>query len=73
MTRALPLAAAALFLGGCSDSTDSGFGKDRVATGDVVPDWSLEDVNATSPTAGEVVSPSDLRGQVSVWYYGHST
>lgn len=37
------------------------------------PDWALEDVNATSPTFGEVVSPSDLRGQVSVWYFGHST
>ena len=37
------------------------------------PDWSLVDVNATSPTFDEVVSPSDLRGQVSVWYFGHST
>ena len=35
--------------------------------------WALQDVNATSPTFEQVVSPADLIGQVSVWYFGHST
>ena len=36
-------------------------------------DWSLEDVNATSPTAGQQVSPSDYLGRVSAWAFLHST
>ncbi len=37
------------------------------------PDFSLEDVNATSATFGQVVSPRDHLEQVSGWYFGHST
>ncbi len=40
---------------------------------DPAPDFQLEDVNATSPTFGQTVSPRDLLGQVSAWYFTHST
>ncbi len=35
-----------------------------------VADFSLDDVNATSPTSGQQVSPRDYMGQVSGWYFG---
>lgn len=38
-----------------------------------VIDFGLEDVNATSPRFGEVVSPRDYLQKVSGWYFGHST
>jgi hypothetical protein len=40
---------------------------------DAVADFALTDVNATSPSAGRAVSPRDYLGQVSAWYFGHST
>jgi hypothetical protein len=52
---------------------DSGEGVQQASFDGVAPEWSLTDVNATSPTFNEEVSPSDLRGQVSVWYFGHAT
>jgi hypothetical protein len=39
----------------------------------VVPEFSLEDDNPVTPTYGTLVSPSDLAGAVSAWYFGHST
>ncbi len=38
-----------------------------------VPDFSLIDVNTTSPTYMQAVSPRQFMGQVSGWYFGHST
>jgi hypothetical protein len=38
-----------------------------------VPDFLLMDVNTTSPTSGEMVSPLDFPGAVTGWYFGHST
>ena len=38
-----------------------------------VPDFSLIDVNETSPTYNQSVSPRDFMGEVSAWYFGHST
>ena len=38
----------------------------------MVPDFSLVDTNATSPSAGEAVSPRDYRERVSAWYFGHA-
>lgn len=38
-----------------------------------VPDFALTDVNATSETYQQMVSPQDYVGQVSGWYFGHST
>ncbi len=37
------------------------------------PDFSLEDVNPTSPTYGQVVSPRDLLETVTGWYFAHAT
>ena len=37
-----------------------------------VPDFSLEEVNASSATYGELISPSDFLGKASAWYFGHS-
>jgi hypothetical protein len=69
-TRSMLGAAAVLALG-CTQKGDSG---DTIEAGEApATNWALEDVNATSPTFGEVISPTDLRGQVSVWYFGHAT
>lgn len=38
-----------------------------------VPDFSLVDVNPTSATADQAVSPRDYLTKVSAWYFGHST
>jgi hypothetical protein len=37
------------------------------------PDFALEDVNASSPTSGQSVSPRDYLGNVSAYYFGHAT
>jgi len=42
-------------------------------SGPVMPDFLLEDVNATSSTFGQPVSPRDYLQQVSGWYFGHAT
>lgn len=60
----LPLALL-LGLAACKDST-------RPET-DPMPDFSLVDVNSTSATADQPVSPRDYLGRVSAWYFGHST
>jgi hypothetical protein len=39
----------------------------------VYPEFSLTDVNETSPTFGQNVSPSDYLGEVSAWYFGHAS
>ncbi len=38
-----------------------------------VPDFSLADVNPTSATFDQSVSPRDYLQKVSAWYFGHST
>ena len=38
-----------------------------------MPDFSLADVNPSSPTSAEAVSPRDYLQQVSAWYFGHAT
>ena len=40
---------------------------------EVVPDFSLMDVNPASPTHDQPVSPRDYLQQVSGWYFGHAT
>jgi len=37
------------------------------------PDFLLQDVNTTSPTFGNDVSPRDELGRVSAWYFGSAT
>lgn len=40
---------------------------------DQVPDFSLVDVNPTSATYNQRVSPRDYLGKTSAWYFGHAT
>jgi hypothetical protein len=40
---------------------------------DAAPDFQLVDLNTASPTFGQTVSPRDFLGQVSAWYFTHST
>ncbi len=42
-------------------------------SGEPVADFSLIDTNPTSDTYQQPVSPSDFAGQISGWYFGHST
>lgn len=39
----------------------------------IVPDFSLLNVNTTSSRYGENVSPRDYLGGISAWYFGHAT
>ena len=62
----------------CSDgSSTSAVGSGGVngplAVGAVAPDFTLTDVNPSSPTFGEPVSPRDYLESVSGWYFGHAT
>lgn len=50
-----------------------GEGETDQLSADAVADFALEDVNPESPRYGELVSPRDYIGQVSAWYFGHST
>ena len=43
------------------------------ATAEMVSDFALPDVNSTSSTYGQPVSPRDHLQQVSAWYFGHAT
>lgn len=61
---------AALALVGCTTDAET---VSYARAGEVLPDFALEDVNETSPTAGATVSVADQRGSVSAWYFGHST
>ena len=42
-------------------------------TAEAVPDFALEDVNPSSPSAGATVSVRGQLGRVSAWYFGHSS
>ena len=68
VSGALAAAVVTLLLG-CDFRTN---GEPLVAP-DAAMDFALLDVNATSPSAGREVSPRDYLGQVSAWYFGHST
>jgi len=57
-------------------SVDGGYSELReaeVLSLSLVEDFSLVDMNATSPTVGEPVSPRDYLAKVSGWYFGHAT
>lgn len=61
----------------CSGSSSSDGGTASGGTGatqgGVKPDFSLTDVNDTSPSAGDPVSPRDYLERVSAWYFAHAT
>ena len=48
-------------------------GPPAVAFAGMVSDFGLVDVNPTSSTYEQVVSPRDYLKQVSGWYFGHAT
>ena len=50
---------------GCTSSDDATYTK--------LSNFFLVDVNSTSETYLEAVSPAAFRGQASAWYFGHST
>lgn len=64
---ALGLALAVIGCSGDDDPVNPGPGAG------VVPDFSLKDVNTTSVTFDQEVSPRDHLQQVSAWYFGHAT
>jgi hypothetical protein len=59
-----------MFVGllGCSDEEPTGEN-----IGEIVTDFSLTDVNATSATVSQAISPRVYLEKVSAWYFGHST
>ena len=61
--------------GGTADggTGDGGGGDDGSASAGAIADFSLEDLNPSSLTYGQVVSPRDLLAQTSGWYFTHST
>ena len=54
--------------GGSDDGGDSGVDPAMMA-----PDFALEDLNPSSLTYGQPVSPRDVLTQVSGWYFTHAT
>ncbi len=67
---AAPLLSLMLLLGCQGDSTAPLEVWDQTG---LPPDFLLEDVNATSATSGEDVSPRDRLESVSGWYFAHAT
>lgn len=67
---ALPTLLLVFACGEDSPTAPSGSGPAR---GVPVPDFSLPDVNSTSPRFDEMVSPRDYLESVSAWYFGHAT
>ena len=63
MTRILLVAAT---VGACAAPT-------RTVPEGEVPDFSLTDVNETSSSYNQAISPRDHLGGVSAWYFGHAT
>jgi hypothetical protein len=64
----LPLA----LLAACAEPIPKG----DCGTGDLaggMPDFCLVDINPTSPRSGDSISPRDYLGEVSGWYFIHST
>jgi hypothetical protein len=66
--RTLPCVVAAVLALACQPPAPT-----PLATGAKVPDFHLLDVNPASARAGQQVSPRDLEGQVTGWYFGHSS
>ena len=63
-----PLAFLACGGGGGSDSS----GSTDPQTWTLAPDFSLLDVNPTSSTHNQLVSPGDFIGKITAWYFGNA-
>ena len=48
-------------------------GAEAEGIGESISSFDLLDVNPTSSTYNQVVSPSDFSSQTTLWYFGHST
>ncbi|HCH66327.1 MAG: hypothetical protein CL927_20585 [Deltaproteobacteria bacterium] len=59
--------------GGSDDSGADDGSDDSGDAGTSIADFSLEDLNPSSSTYGQPVSPRDLLAQTSGWYFVHST
>lgn len=70
---ALVAAAMGTLILACSDDHSRSTAPEDTGPADPAPEFSLLDVNETSATAGDIVSPRDYLGQVSAWYFGHAT
>jgi hypothetical protein len=44
-----------------------------VLGGEAMTGFALPDVNPSSLTYGQMVSPADFEGMTSGWYFGHAT
>jgi hypothetical protein len=66
-----PILVMALLASGCKDDdpVDPGSG----SPAGTAPAFSLVDVNPTSATYDQPVSPRDHLERVSAWYFGHAT
>jgi len=62
-----------LLAASCSSSTSEPFYPPPNQPAGPVAEFSLLDTNATSPTAGQMVSPRDYVGNISAWYHGAAT
>lgn len=69
--EARPLGDAGTLDAGLPD--DSGLADAGPMPGALVPNFSLVDVNSTSPTGGTEVSPRDFLEKVSGWYFTHAS
>jgi len=56
-----------------ASSSGSGGMSQGVSIGWQATDFSLMDVNPSSPRFNQAVSPKDYLKQVSGWYFGHAT
>jgi hypothetical protein len=67
----IPMLLIAAVLIGCSDDDPAAPGDPL--SGEAAPNFALLDVNETSPTFEQGVSPRDYLQKVSAWYFGHAT
>ena len=60
---------------GCGDDdpVTPGPGPEPELAPEPAPEFALVDVNATSATFDQAVSPRDYLQKVSAWYFGHAT
>lgn len=68
--RAIAAAVCAV-LAACTSAPEKGPVRDL--SDGPMPDFALTDVNISSPSYWQEVSPRDYSGQISAWYFGHAT
>ncbi|MBD3335912.1 MAG: hypothetical protein GF355_10390 [Candidatus Eisenbacteria bacterium] len=73
MAWVVPALTALILALGCGEDSPEAPGESHEAPADAVPDFSLVDVNPSSPKADSAISPRDYREKISAWYFGHAT